>query len=185
MAAPKGNNFWTLRSKHGRDKLFTSPELLMQAAYEYFQHCDKTPWLKIEQLKRPYEASKKQKNGKYKKVLITTAELPSQQPYSLAGFANYIDASESYLRSFEKSLQGKEDPESQDFLRVITRVRQIIETQQFHGAVVGAFNANIIARKLGLVDKKDMTTDGESLNKGYYDFLRQRKTRRGDGPAAD
>jgi len=29
-------------------------------------------------------------------------------------------------------------------------------------------------------DKVDVTTDGESLNKGYYDFLKQRKTK-GDG----
>ena len=26
MAAPKGNQFWMLRSKHGRDKLFATPE---------------------------------------------------------------------------------------------------------------------------------------------------------------
>ena len=28
MAAPKGNQFWMLRSKHGRDKLFATPEAL-------------------------------------------------------------------------------------------------------------------------------------------------------------
>lgn len=28
MGAPKGNQFWKLRSKHGRDKLFSSPEIL-------------------------------------------------------------------------------------------------------------------------------------------------------------
>ena len=44
MAAPKGNKFWMLRSKHGRDKLFATPELLWEAACEYFQWCDENPW---------------------------------------------------------------------------------------------------------------------------------------------
>ena len=44
MAAPKGNKFWMLRSKHGRDKLFATPELLWDAACEYFQWCDENPW---------------------------------------------------------------------------------------------------------------------------------------------
>jgi hypothetical protein len=48
MAAPKGNQFWKLRSKHGRDKLFASPELLLESACEYFQWCDENPWLSIE-----------------------------------------------------------------------------------------------------------------------------------------
>ena len=42
MAAPKGNQFWMLRSKHGRDKLFATPEALWEAACEYFQWCDET-----------------------------------------------------------------------------------------------------------------------------------------------
>ena len=33
-----------LRSKHGRDKLFATPELLWDAACEYFQWCDENPW---------------------------------------------------------------------------------------------------------------------------------------------
>ena len=51
MAAPKGNQFWKLRSKHGRDKLFATPDLLWQAACEYFEWCDKHPWYKSEAIK--------------------------------------------------------------------------------------------------------------------------------------
>ena len=36
---------WMLRSKHGRDKLFATPELLWDAACEYFQWCDENPWV--------------------------------------------------------------------------------------------------------------------------------------------
>jgi hypothetical protein len=41
QGAPKGNEFWKLRSKHGRDKLFATPELFWQAALEYFQWNDR------------------------------------------------------------------------------------------------------------------------------------------------
>lgn len=32
-----GNQFWKLRSKHGRDTLFSTPEKLWEAACEYFE----------------------------------------------------------------------------------------------------------------------------------------------------
>lgn len=46
MAASKNNQFWKLRSKHGRDTLFSSPELLWSAACEYFDWCDENPGIK-------------------------------------------------------------------------------------------------------------------------------------------
>jgi hypothetical protein len=38
-------------------------------------------------------------------------------------------------------------------------VREIIENNQFEGATVGTFNANIIARKLGLSEKQDLKSE--------------------------
>ncbi|OLY92493.1 terminase small subunit [Cnuella takakiae] len=170
MGAPKGNQFWKLRSKHGQDKLFASPKLLLDAAYEYFAWCDENPWMKKEQVKKPYE--KKQGRGK---VLVTMVDIPTQRPYSLSGLGIYCHVSERFILDFEKRLQEKGDEEAKGFLAVTTHIREVISTQQLEGATVGAFNANIVARKLGLTDKKDITTDGESLNKGYYDLLKQRK----------
>jgi hypothetical protein len=43
MGAPKGNEFWKMRSKHGRDALFASPELLWESACEYFEWCNDNP----------------------------------------------------------------------------------------------------------------------------------------------
>ena len=48
MAAPKGNQFWKIRSRHGRTKLFETPELLWEAATEYFEWCEANPWNKTE-----------------------------------------------------------------------------------------------------------------------------------------
>ena len=40
MGAPKNNQFWKLRSKHGRDKIFKTPKILWEAACDYFEWCE-------------------------------------------------------------------------------------------------------------------------------------------------
>lgn len=139
MAAPEGNQFWKLRSKHGRDKLFASPELLWQAATEYFEWVDKNKWEKVETTVKP--------NG------TETKTTPTERPYTITGLCLYLDCATNYFRVFKASLK-KED---QDFLTVITRIEETIYNQKFEGAAVGAFNANIIARDLGLIDKQEVT----------------------------
>lgn len=136
MSAPKKNQFWRLRSKHGRDKLFTSPELLWTAAEEYFLWCDGNPWLKKEAIK----------SGERTGDII---DIPAARPYSLSGLCLYLGACEVYWWQFKAA-------EHEGFEQVIAAVEQVIETQQFEGAVVGVFNANIISRKLGLVDRQDV-----------------------------
>ena len=134
MAAPKNNQFWKLRSKHGRDKIFKTPELLWEAACEYFQWCDDNPWQKTETT-----------IGTNKNDIKVT---PTERPYTLTGLAIYLDVSSSFWREFRKN-----EKLSKDFMSVITRIEEIIYTQKFEGAAVGAFNSNIIARDLGLADK--------------------------------
>ena len=141
MAAPKSNQFWKLRSSHGRDKLFASPELLMEACSEYFNWCDAHPWYKVEASKSP--------NTKKEERLI---KVPTAIPYTLSGLCIYLGASESWWKEFRKNPNL-----SEDFLSVITRVEEIIRTHKFTGAAVGAFNPNIIARDLGMVDKTETT----------------------------
>lgn len=53
-------------------------------------------------------------------------------------------------------------------MEVLSRIERVIETQQFEGACVGAFNANIIARKLGLADKQEV--DHTTLGKEFKSF---------------
>lgn len=136
MAAPKGNQFWKLRSKHGRDKLFATPDLLWDAACEYFQWCDDNPWCVI----------KNKTKGKTKEK----EESLTQRPYTLSGFLSYCGANEAYWRQFKQA-------DHEEFSTVVSRIENIIETQQLEGAIVGAFNPNIIARKLGLAEKNDST----------------------------
>ena len=139
--APKGNRFWELRSKHGRDMLFTSPELMWEAACEYFTWCQDNPWYKTD----------------FRGKDADEVSIPTERPFTLQGLCRYLDCSTSYFREF-KSNPPKG---SKDFLTVITRIEETIYQQKFEGAAVGAFNANIIARDLGLVDKQELNQKGK------------------------
>jgi hypothetical protein len=48
-------------------------------------------------------------------------------------------------------------------------------TQKFEGATVGAFNANIIARDLGLKDQTDVTTNGNDISQNTIFEVTRRK----------
>jgi hypothetical protein len=142
MQFEKGNQWWKMRSKHGRDKLFASPELLWESACEYFEWCDANPWVS----KKISENEK----GEFSETR------PTQRPYSLKGWFLYIGCSETWLINFKANCTS-------DYLRVIEEVEMVIAKQQWEGATVGAFKENIIARTLGLKDASDITTNGKEL----------------------
>ena len=142
MAAPTGNSFYLLRSKHGRNRKYESPDSLLEACYEYFTECETNPWYKNEALK----------GGDLAGEII---KIPTARPFTQTGLNIYIGVTRQTWDSYK---------DNKDFLTVITHVEEIIYTHKFEGAAVGAFNANIIARDLGLKENTDVTTKGESLN---------------------
>lgn len=169
-----GNKFWQQRSKHGRDRLFQSAELLWESACEYFQWCDDNPWMKVEQKKGNsnidvfdlIELAKKE--GLDTKQVMESAtnplmEIPTARPYTIQGLCSYLDCNTDYFNQFEKELSKNTSIDSKDFSEVITRIRETIYQQKFEGATIGAFNATIISRDLGLADKKDHTSNGETI----------------------
>lgn len=137
MGAPKGNQFWKNRSKHGRKMLFESPELLWEAACEYFIWCDENPLIEID----------------FKGKDATEVKLPKMRAYTLHGLCIYLDCSTAYFRTFKQEQKNKES--SKDFLSVVTRIEEVIYEQKFTGAAAGFLNPNIIARDLGLADKTE------------------------------
>ena len=149
-----GNQMWKLRSKHGRNKLFETPELLLEAAQEYFEHCHQNPFVEHEIITS---------NGKQ-----TTKEKYRQRPFTLEGFQIYIGASEKYWRAFRKAEQAKEDS---DFLPVIEAIENTVTNNQLSGAASGIFNANIVARKLGLTDKKEIEQTNKEIPSTREDLI--------------
>lgn len=147
MAAPKGNQFWKQRSKHGRDKLFASPELLWEAACEYFEWCDTNPF------KEQNLINSGPNGGK----IVDTDKM---RPYTMQGLCLYLNCNTAYFRTFK----AQSTDNDKDFNTIITRIEEVVYNQKFSGAAAGFLNANIIARDLGLKDNTDITTGGEKFD---------------------
>lgn len=129
MAAPEGNQFWKARTKHGRDKLFASAELLWEACEEYFQWVEDHPlW--------------ENKVTQYQGVPV---DMPAakMRAMTIDGLCIFLDIHDDTWRDWKSK---------EDFSAVVTRVEKIIRTQKFAGAAADLLNPNIIARELGLKD---------------------------------
>ena len=137
MGAPKGNQFWKARSKHGRDKIFSTPEIMLDAAFDYFKWVEDNPLTKA----IIYQGE----------VSVNPEKL--MRAMTIKGLCIYWGVNSFYLNDFvgNLNLDSKID---KDFSQVINTIKEIIETQKFEGASAGLLNPNIIARDLGLTDKQ-------------------------------
>jgi hypothetical protein len=144
--APKGNRFWEMRAKHGRDKLFSTPELLWEAACEYFQWMDDNPL---------YEHKAFQYLGK-----TVVDKVPKIRAMTLSGLCLFLGCNEAYFRNFK----NQERKDGKDFSSVIERIEKTIYNQKFQGASADLLNANIIARDLGLADKRELSGNIDITN---------------------
>jgi hypothetical protein len=143
-----GNRFWEIRSKHGRDVLFATPELMWQAAVEYFYWCEDNPLIEVEMKSVPI--------GNNMGSDIVRVETPKMRVFTLHGLCSYLHCNTLYFNDFKKSLTAKDE---KGFSIVIRQIEETIYNQKFTGASAGFLNANIIARDLALVDHNKQ--DGE------------------------
>lgn len=140
-AAPVGNQYWKARTKHGRDAIFENPKVLWDAAQEYFEWVDSNPL-------------KEQKvfNGKDG---IVHADVEKMRAMTIRRLCTFLDIDQSTWREYRAK---------QDFSRITTRVEAIIWAQKFEGAAADLLNPSIIARELGLADRKEHSgPDGKPI----------------------
>lgn len=137
MAAPKGNSYWMKRSSHGRKPIIEDPKELMRLATEYFEHVENTPMLE-------YKAMVVQ-------GLAETIAIPKPRPYTQVGMCLYAGIDQETYAAYRKK---------DDFAAVTRLIDDTIMDQKFSGAAAGLFNANIIARDLGLKDANTTELSG-------------------------
>jgi hypothetical protein len=148
MGATKGNRFWELRSRHGRKTLFETPQLLWEAACEYFAWCEDNPLIEID----------------FKGKDAERVEIPKMRAMTMQGLCLFLDCNVVYFNHFETELKKREDELSKDFCKIVARIRETIYQQKFTGAAAGFLNPNIIARDLGLTEKKEVEHSGYMTN---------------------
>ncbi|MDQ8200688.1 terminase small subunit [Pelagicoccus enzymogenes] len=140
MAAPEGNQFWRARSSHGPKPKFANGEDLWAACLEYFQWVEDNPL-------------KEEKAFSYQGT-VTTFELKKMRAMTLEGLSDFLDISPSTWREWRNSRD--------DLWGVIERVERVVRIQKFEGAAADLLNPNIIARDLGLADRKALGSDPDN-----------------------
>lgn len=146
--AKQGAEFFESRSV-GRPMNIESPAQLWKLACEYFESCEATPW--------------------NKKVFVgkegNEEAVPTASPFLWSGLEDFLfeKIGVSTLKDYRTAAR-KENVETDEtyaryakFSEVIRAIDNVMLTQKLSGALVGAFNSNLVARLEGLVDKSEET----------------------------
>lgn len=133
-----GNKFWAARSSHGAKPKFETPEDLWSAAVEYFEWVDANPL---------YEDQLITFQGK-----ATHEPVAKMRAMTMAGLWSFIDVHADTWGEWKRSRP--------DLSEVITRAESVVFQQKFEGAAAGLLNGSIIARDLGLSDRKEVSGAG-------------------------
>ncbi len=80
--------------------------------------------------------------------------VPTERPLTIVGFCSYAGISKDTFRNYEHQ---------EEFFDLLARVRETIEADQLEGALVGIYDAGIVARVLHLTDRTDVTTNGKLI----------------------
>lgn len=146
--------FWKLRAKHGRDKIFGDADLLRREAEAYFEWCDSHPLYRAELVK--YQ-------GAAEEVGVTLG-----RPYTIEGLTRYLGVSGGYFRAAKANLRdrierGKAEVKEIELLETIESIEQVVRTQQLEGAMVGIFSPNLVARLNGIADNTNVANSGGAV----------------------
>lgn len=151
-------DFWNARATEaeegdkiprvGRPRILKTPQQLWRGAVEYFEYQSQQVWNKID----------------YKGTFAERVSIPTKAPFSLEGLCLFLGLNEKYWFHIKKTIEKDEDEDlKNEFTNIFTRVEAIVFKQQYEGATTGHYNAAIVGRKLGLADKKEITTTEQPL----------------------
>jgi hypothetical protein len=144
MPAPKGNDYYKL-ADWGKPPSY-EPVPLWDKFRDYVINSQDNPWHKNEAVK----------SGDNVGMII---KVPTERPLTIQGFCIFAEISSQTFYNYEKD---------KAYVEITARIRDIIYSQKFEGAAVGVFNANIIARDLGLSDKSEV--DQKTEHSGVIKF---------------
>lgn len=128
-----GNKIWEARSTAGPKPVFATPEELEAACVEYFEWVHENPLKTVELVK--FQGAAKQ------------VEVPKMRAMTIGALCLFLDITQKTWFAWRESRSDLSD--------VITRVEEVIRQQKFEGAAADLLNPNIIARDLGLAEKKE------------------------------
>ena len=149
MTFEVGNALWKTRSSHGRSPKFDSPDSLYEAALEYFD------WVVDNPL---WENKATQYQG-------AAVDVPVQKmrAMTISGLCIFLDISRQNWSEYRQK---------DDFSDICEKIEEIIYDYKLTGAAADLLNPSIIAREIGLADKKDVN-HGLQENNPIQELLKQ------------
>jgi hypothetical protein len=81
-------------------------------------------------------------------------------PLTIDGFKSYCNKNGCDINRYFYNVDGQYN----EFVSIVTRVKEEIRQDQIEGALVGQYQQNIVARLNGLTEKSDVTTNGREIN---------------------
>jgi len=132
--AVEGNQFWKMRSIHGRSPKFETPEQLWNAACEYFQWVNDNPL--------------KEDKVNFHQGVAVHEPVTKMRAMTIRAMCFFIGLSRQGWFEYSKK---------PDFSDIVQEIEDVIYSQKFEGASADLLNANIIARELGLADKQEFS----------------------------
>lgn len=143
---------WEVAAKRGVGKppAFKSPQEMLERAFEYFEWC-------------ATETMDEDKLFAFQGV-VTRDVVQHKRPFTQAGLCIFLGIGYSTWHDYKSGKAGAEE-DKLAYSEVIKQIENIMYENKFSGASVGLFNANIIARDLGLKDKTetDLTSSDGSF----------------------
>lgn len=134
MGAQQGNQYWR-NATPNNPKKYANPGLLWDKFVEYMNDNAIKFWYKEDYIKSGPDAGR-----------IIKLKVPN--PPSISGFCIYAGISRSTFAQYCKN--------DSDWQYITSTIQDTIATIQIDGASTNTFNANIVARITGLVDKKEI-----------------------------
>ena len=145
MPAPKYNQYWKERKKHGPNRIFNSEDEVLDKAQEYIEYCKNNPIFIEDFIKSGQQAGEK--------VYLERPRIPTQK-----GFTVFLGIDESTLYNYLNEDKNK------DLFKCFKYVCEVFQSELSDNAITGQANPMIAARILGLKEKQDITSNGESIS---------------------
>lgn len=133
----KGNTWWKARVNPGRYKKFDTPEELWAAAEEYFEWVEATPLLEERVFVNQGD--------------VTRVNLPHPRAMLVTTMERFIGVSHGCWVKYTQREEYKE---------VCERIKSVIFQQKFELGCADMLNPNLVARELGLMEKKILEHSG-------------------------
>ena len=123
----------------GKNKYIETPEKMWEYFEDYVLHEANNPMFKVEYVG---------KDGRIEKT-------PLETPITFEGFECFL-ADKKIINDLGDYSSNK-DGRYNEYATIITRIQKNCFVHNFKGAAVGLFNPNLIAKKLGLIDRVQNT----------------------------